>query len=353
MSNNSSTNRESVKDYYGKVLSTNEDLKTSACCVEETIPDHIKPLLAKVHDEVMQKFYGCGSPLPEELEGKTVLDLGSGSGRDCYVLSQLVGENGRVIGVDMTDEQLGVANRHVEYHREKFGYAKSNVEFRKAYIEDLKSADIADNSVDVIVSNCVLNLSLDKPALFKEIFRVLKPGGELYFSDVFTGQRVPEELKNDPVLLGECLSGAMYLEDFRRQLAELGVNEYRVMAKRDLALTDSEVFEKIGMIDFYSMTIRAFKLDFEDRCEDYGQVAYYKGSIGENPHFYTLDNQHTFKKGQPLPICGNTAEVLTRTRFAKFFEVIGDRSTHLGPFQGFQEVKVKRLEKNTQKSSCC
>jgi len=100
---------ESVQQYYGKVLSSTKDLQTSACCTTEALPAHFRPLLADIHEEVQNKFYGCGSPIPSELEGCTVLDLGSGSGRDCYLLSRLVGERGRVIGVDMTVEQLTVA----------------------------------------------------------------------------------------------------------------------------------------------------------------------------------------------------------------------------------------------------
>ena len=116
----------------------------------------------------------------------------------------------------MTDEQLDTAQKYIDYQTKQSGYARPNVEFQKAYIEDLKEAGIKDNSVDVVISNCVINLSPDKQAVFSEIFRVLKPGGELYFSDIFTGRRLPEYLKDDPVLYGECLAGALYREDFRR-----------------------------------------------------------------------------------------------------------------------------------------
>ena len=105
-----------VKEYYGETLSSNKDLKTNACSTDESIPDYLKPLLSNIHDEVAMKYYGCGSPIPLDLEGKTVLDLGCGTGRDCFLLSQLVGENGRVIGVDMTDAQLEVAQKHIQWH---------------------------------------------------------------------------------------------------------------------------------------------------------------------------------------------------------------------------------------------
>ena len=321
-----------IQDYYGKVLNTNKDLKTSACCSTEVFPSYIRDIMKDIHSEVLSKFYGCGSPIPLELQDCTTLDLGSGSGRDVFVMSKLVGEGGKVIGVDMTDEQLDVARRHQDHQTQKFGYSQPNTDFKKGFIEDLRSLNIGDNSVDVVTSNCVLNLSPQKNQVFREIFRVLKPGGELYFSDIFSGQRIPKELISDPVLLGECLSGAMYIEDFRRTLAELGYFDYRIVSTRKLDIEDREVEKKIGMIDFYSMTIRAFKMNLEDRCEDYGQVAYYLGTITESPHFFILDDHHTFKAGQPVPVCGNTADMLAKSRFAKHFRVVGDKSQHFGIF---------------------
>ncbi|MEZ5814268.1 MAG: methyltransferase domain-containing protein [Alphaproteobacteria bacterium] len=251
--------QDKVKDYYGKVLETSEDLKTSACCPAEGPPGHVRDLLKNVHEVVQAKFYGCGTPLPENIKGYTVLDLGCGTGRDAYVLSQLVGERGRVIGLDMTDEQLGVANEYIGWHMEKFGFSQPNVEFKKGYIEDLKAAGIEDNSVDLIVSNCVINLSVDKRAVFQEIERVLKPGGELYFADVFAGSRISEELQRDPVLLGECLSGALTVEDFEALMDEVGLGSVEYAPKRELTLDDPEIKAKIGHIDFYSITVRAFK----------------------------------------------------------------------------------------------
>ncbi|MGH1374719.1 MAG: methyltransferase domain-containing protein [Alphaproteobacteria bacterium] len=321
-----------VKEYYGQTLETNEDLKTSACCPLEAPPKHVRDLLANVHEKVQEKFYGCGSPVPLAVQGRTVLDLGCGSGRDAYILSQAVGENGKVIGVDMTDEQLLVARQYLGWHMDKYGYETPNVEFVQAYIEDLKTAGIADNSVDVVISNCVINLSPNKEQVFKEIYRVLKPGGELFFSDVFAGRRIPEALQKDKILLGECLGGALYIEDFRRMLQNIGLLDYRVLSGRPLTLDDPEVQVKAGMIDFYSMTVRAFKVDLEDICENYGHVAYYKGTLPECPHSFVLDNHHEFKTGLPVPVCGNTANMLLQSRFADHFRVEGDFSTHYGVF---------------------
>jgi arsenite methyltransferase len=330
---------ESVKDYYSKVLKTNEDLKTNACCTKETIPANVKAILKDIHPEVLSKYYGCGSPVPFALKGKTVLDLGSGSGRDCFILSKLVGPNGNVIGVDMTDEQLEVANSHISYHMDRFGYDKPNVIFKKGYIEDLQSAGIENESIDVVISNCVLNLSTNKRKVFSEIFRVLKPGGELYFSDVFSGCRIPESLVKDPILFGECLSGAMYVEDFRRLLTSLGYPEYRTLSNRKIDLKSSEIEQKIGMIDFYSITIRVFKIPLEDRCENYGQVAIYKGNLEESPENFVLDDHHVFNTNEPVPICGNTSAILQKTRYAEYFDVFGDPSVHYGLFKCSPESK--------------
>lgn len=324
--------QESVKDYYGRVLQANSDLRTSACCTSESLPHRIRAIVQQIHPEVLEKFYGCGSPIPPALDGMTVLDLGAGSGRDCFILSRLVGANGRVIGVDMTPAQIAVARNHVEYHTREFGYARPNVVFHEGYIEDLAAIGIRDSSVDVVVSNCVLNLSPDKSGVFREIFRVLKPGGELYFSDVFADRRIPPPLAADPLLLGECLGGALYLEDFRRLLAGVGCLDHRVVARSPIALRDQEIERKVGGIRFESVTIRAFKLPLEDRCEDYGQVAYYQGTIPECPHLFTLDDHHHFRTGQPMLVCGNTAAMVTATRYAPHFQVAGDTSHHFGLF---------------------
>lgn len=321
---------ESVRHYYSEVLQTSSDLKTSACCTLDAMPRHLKPLLSNVHAEVLARFYGCGSPLPPALQGRTVLDLGCGSGRDCYLLSQLVGASGRVIGVDMTPEQLEVAVRHRDWHAALFGFA--NVQFLHGQIENLKTVGIADNSIDVVVSNCVINLSPNKPQVLAEIFRVLKPGGELYFSDVFADRRIPVALRQDPVLLGECLSGALYWEDFRRILHGLACPDVRIVTQNPISLDDPEVAAKIGMVQFRSVTVRAFKMPLEDRCEDFGQVACYLGGIPEYPHAFVLDDHHYFETDRPLRVCGNTADMLKNSRYSDYFQVAGDKLKHFGLF---------------------
>ncbi|MBX9393916.1 methyltransferase domain-containing protein [Streptomyces sp. TRM72054] len=321
---------EAVKDYYGKVLASSADLKTSACCTDAAPPPHIAAALGRVHEEVLDRFYGCGSPIPPALEGATVLDLGCGSGRDAYVLAQLVGPTGRVIGVDMTDEQLAVARRHTDWQAQRFGYA--NVEFRRGYIEDLAAAGIGHASVDVVVSNCVVNLAPDKPRVLAEIFRVLKEGGELYFSDIFADRRLPAALMTDPVLVGECLAGALYTEDFRRLLERNGCTDARTVTASPVTIDDPDIDRKIGFAAFTSRTVRAFKLPLEDRCEDYGQVAVYRGTVPEHPHAFDLDDHHRFRTGKPVLVCGNTADILSATRYAPHFTVTGDKSAHFGLF---------------------
>jgi len=324
---------ESVKDYYGKQLHSTNDLQSGSCCTERPSSE-VRAILPLIADEIKNRFYGCGSPLPPLLRGMTVLDLGCGTGRDVYIASKLVGESGHVIGVDMTDEQIGIAIKYQEEQRESFGYDRSNVTFKQGYIEDLKSLGIEDNSVDVVISNCVINLSPNKEQVFREIYRVLKPGGELYFSDVFTDRRIPEDLVNDPVLRAECISGAMYVEDFRRLMSAVGWADFRYFSIREFTLNNENMKRKIGFATFTSRTVRAFKLDdLEDICEDYGQVAFYNGRIPGHPHYFDLDDHHRFFTNQPLLVCGNTASMISNTRFRKVFKVT-ERTGHFGKFGG-------------------
>jgi arsenite methyltransferase len=338
-----------VKEYYGKTLQGATDLRTGACCCTESIPASHRAILEAIDIEITERFYGCGSPVPPALEGCTVLDLGCGSGRDAYLVSRLVGEEGHVVGVDMTDEQLDVARRHRVSQARRFGQKQSNVDFRSGAIEDLRQAGVEDESIDVVISNCVINLSPHKERVFAEIFRVLKPGGELYFSDVFAGCRVPAALREDPLLWGECLAGAMYIEDFRRLMLETGCRDYRVVAQRPVEIGNEDVEQRMGRITFDSMTVRAFKLStLEDRCEDYGQVACYLGTLQDYPSNFSLDDHHRFVAGKPMLVCGNTASMLSETRYARHFRVTGDRSVHYGPF-GCLPMETSGLSK----SGCC
>jgi len=324
-----------VQEYYGKTLQASEDLKTNACCTADTPPDYLKNILSQINDEVAAKYYGCGLIAPSLLKGAHILDLGSGSGRDCYVLSALVGEHGSVTGVDMTLEQLAVANQYIDYHREKFGFPKANTRFLHGYLEELDKLDLETNSMDVIVSNCVLNLCMDKEAVLKHTHSLLKEGGELYFSDVYADRRIPQQLAQDPVLYGECLSGALYWNDFIEMAKRAGFADPRLVEDRPLTIENSEIENKLGNIRFYSATYRLFKLDnLEPACEDYGQAVCYKGTIAEQPNQFILDKHHVIETGRMFNVCGNTYSMLANSRFAKHFDFFGDTEQHYGIFTG-------------------
>ncbi|MET1079790.1 MAG: methyltransferase domain-containing protein [Pseudomonas sp.] len=326
---------EQVKTYYGQTLQSSADLQTSACCTTAAPPEYVKRILGRLHDEVLSRYYGCGLIAPAALEGCTVLDLGCGAGRDAYCLSALVGESGRVTGVDMTVEQLAVARRHQAYHAEAFGYAESNLEFLEGEIEALDRLGLESERFDVLVSNCVINLVPDKARVLREAWRVLKPGGELYFSDVYADRRVPAELAADPELYGECLSGALYWGDFLGLAKAAGFADPRLVEDRPLQLNNPRIAERIGHIGFFSATYRLFKLEgLEPACEDYGQAVVYRGSLAHQPQAFRLDKHHVIERGKVFPVCGNTYRMLKESRFAEHFQFIGDFSTHYGIFAG-------------------
>ncbi len=306
-----------VRDYYGDELEQTDDLEYSACCTTDYDPR----LTANLTDEVLDQRYGCGSPIPSLLEGRTVVDLGCGAGADCFIASQLVGPEGRVVGVDMSDEQLEVARDNVEPHMEAFGYDEPNVEFVHGEIEDVP---LDSGIADVVISNCVINLSPDKRAVYDEIWLLLKTGGEFYISDIVADRRVPEHLQADQKLWSECLTGALYEEDLRRVEQAARFADARTVRAQPTGDT-------IEGVRFESQVRRGFKLDLEDRCEDYGQVALYLGTI-EGESTLQLDSGHRFEAGEPERICRNTAQMLTETRFAEHFRV-SEPLRHLGAFE--------------------
>ena len=324
-----------TQHYYGDVLKKSSDLKTNACCTMESIPNHVKDKLKNIHDDVLSTYYGCGLVMPDCLENTKILDLGCGSGRDVYLLSQFVGRNGKVIGVDMTDNQLEIAQNKLKYHMDKFGYLNSNVEFKKGNIEELDTLGI-ENDLDIVVSNCVVNLCKDKERVLKNVFNLLKTGGEFYFSDVYSSQRIPNELAQDPVLWGECLSGALYWNDFLNIAKKCGFTDPRLVKSNLITVKNKELEEKVGDIKFYSATYRLFKLPgiLESDCEDYGQAVIYKGTIPEHRASWNLDNHHKIIAGKIFTVCGNTWNMLNCTRFKDHFEFIGDFNTHYGIFAG-------------------
>jgi SAM-dependent methyltransferase len=326
---------ENVQNYYGSVLQSSADLRTDACCTLDRPSPDVLAALANIHPEVSARYYGCGLVVPQLLAGAQVLDLGCGAGQDAYVLAQLVGESGSVTGIDVTPEQLQVARRHVGWHQERFGFAASNVDFVDGDIERLDRLGLPAENFDVIVSNCVINLVEDKAAVFAAAHRLLKPGGELYFSDIYAERRVPEPLRRDPVLHGECLSGALYWGDFQRLARGAGFLDPRLVASRPLAITDPALADMLGGIRFHSATYRLFKLDgLEPACEDYGQAVIYRGTVPGSPAAFALDAHHIMDAGRVFPLCGNSWHMLAGTRFSPHFDFIGDFSRHFGIFPG-------------------
>jgi SAM-dependent methyltransferase len=299
------------------------------------MPGWLKPVVSSLHDEVLARYYGCGLVAPEQLPGLSVLDLGSGSGRDSYVLSALVGEQGQVTGVDMTQAQLEVARRHRDYHARVFGHASSNVVFLEGNIDALESLPLVDGSFDVVISNCVINLCQDKAGVLRNVWRLLREGGEMYFSDVYSDRRIPQQLRDDPVLYGECLSGALYWNDFLRLARAAGFADPRLVSSRPLTVDNAELAERIGHIGFWSATYRLFKLPaLESACEDYGQAVIYRGTIEHCPNAFALDAHHYMETGKVFPVCGNTWMMLHDTRFREHFEFIGNFDRHYGIFDG-------------------
>jgi ubiquinone/menaquinone biosynthesis C-methylase UbiE len=326
--------RDKVQRYYGEVLQSSADLKTNACCTIDDVRPYLSDIIAQIHSDVRARYYGCGLILPEALEGAQILDLGCGAGRDCYVLSRLAGPRGRVVGVDMTPEQLQVACSHRDYHAAQFGYSNSKVEFILADIERLDDTDLEDNRFDLIVSNCVINLVNDKRAVLDQTYRLLKPGGEMYFADVYSDRRVPSALKMDPELFTECLSGALYCNDFLSLAKIAGFTDPRLVTDRPLTIEAPTLQQKVGDIRFFSATYRLFKLEqLEPGGEDYGQTVCYLGNIPHHPDRLVLDKCHIFEVGKTEAVSGNTYMMLAESRFAAYFEFHGDRRDHAGMFR--------------------
>lgn len=324
-----------VKARYGAGAQEREE---ALCCPVDYDPQYLKI----IPDEVIERDYGCGDPSQYVREGETVLDLGSGTGKICFIASQVVGPDGKVIGVDMTDEMLDVAHRNAPVIAERVGYA--NVEFRKGHIEDLatditamddllaatpitsaaglaafeetrakqraENPLIESDSIDVIVSNCVLNLvsDTDKPALFKEMFRVLKRGGRIAISDIVSDEVSPAHLKNDDTLWSGCISGALQEHEFVALLEEVGFYGITI-DKRDAA-----PWQVVEGIEYRSVTVLAWK-GKEGPCWDKNEAVIYKGPFSS----VADDDGHTYVRGQPMAVCEKTHTILTSEPYAEHF----------------------------------
>ncbi|NXD63079.1 AS3MT methyltransferase, partial [Eolophus roseicapillus] len=330
------------QDYYGKELQNTEDLKTNACItLSKPVPKAVRGALERIHEEVVAKYYGCGLVVPECLASCWILDLGSGSGRDCYLLSQLVGEQGHVTGIDMTEgqvrhgarasphlpqhpspsspsfSQVEVAKKHIAYHMDKFGYRKPNVEFLQGYMEKLGDAGLADNSYDIVISNCVISLAPDKRAVLREAYRVLKPGGEMYFSDVYASQRLSETIWKHRVLWGECLAGALYWKDLYSIAEEVGFSPPCLVTASPITIGDKELESIVGDCRFVSATFRLFKVPGSSWAGP-GQVTYNGGIMGHEREL-VFDANFTFKEGEVVDVDAEMAAILRSSRFAEKF----------------------------------
>ena len=282
-----------------------EAVQPALCCPV----DYDATLLAMLPKEVIEKDYGCGDPSRYVQEGDVVLDLGSGSGKICYMAAQLVGDSGRVIGVDMNDEMLALARKYQPEMAGKLGGDK--VSFVKGQIQDLShSLDnpdssepmIADNSVDLVLSNCVLNLvnDSDKKQLVEEIFRVVKPGGRIAMSDIVADEAIPEHLKADPELWSGCISGSFLEDEFLESFKQAGFRAVKCDK------WDAEPWQVVEGIEFRSVTITAVKGE-DVACIDKGHAVIYKGPYAET----TDDEGHVFYRGKRMAVCERTYNFLT------------------------------------------
>ena len=307
--------------------------------------DYDAEYLRVIPQEVIERDYGCGDPSRYLREGETVLDLGSGTGKICFIAAQVVGPNGKVIGVDMTDEMLEVARCNAPVVAERLGYA--NTEFRKGRIQDLAldlelldrqlkdsritnaasflAADelaeelrvkhplIASDSIDVVVSNCVLNLvePKSKPQLFDEIFRVLKKGGRAAICDIVSDEEVPEEMQSDPELWSGCISGALTEDGFLQAFEHAGFYGIQILKR------DTQPWRTVQGIEFRSVTIEAFK-GKQGECFERNQAVIYRGPFKE----VLDDDNHRMERGKRYAVCDKTYNLYKKAPYREFFEFV-------------------------------
>ncbi|XP_026222926.1 arsenite methyltransferase [Anabas testudineus] len=314
--------QENVKKYYGNRLESSGDLQTSAasCSLScSTVPLSVRDALGMVHPQVTKRFFGCGLPFPAKLEGCRVLDLGSGSGRDCYAFSKLVGQSGHVTGIDMTEELIAASRQYIEYHQKTFGYKEPNVTFVQGYMEKLAEAGIQNDSVDVVLSNCVICLCPDKRAVLQQAYNVLKEGGELYFSDMYASEVVPDHMKQDPVLWGEGMGGSLFWQDLISLASSIGFSTPRLVSASHIVVYNRELYVKAGDIRYASGTYRLFKLPQTSvRCE---AIVTYKGTVADFPDQLDFDSSHCFQKDVAVEVNAEMATILQSSRFFPDFQI--------------------------------
>lgn len=330
--------RKNVEERYARAA---QKMEPALCCPV----DYDKKYLEKIPQEVIEKDYGCGDPSMWVRKGETVLDLGSGTGKICFIASQVVGSEGKVIGVDMTDDMLEVARRNAPVVADAIGY--SNVEFRKGRIQDLgldlerlekelevspissasdflklddlsnelrvKHPLVESDSIDVVVSNCVLNLveSSLKPQLFCEILRVLKRGGRAVISDIVSDEPVPESMQQDAELWSGCISGAMTEEGFLKAFEDAGF--YGI----ELVKFETEPWQTVEGIEFRSVTVQAFK-GKQGACYERNQAVVYRGPFKSVED----DDGHRYERGVRTAVCDKTFQLLQTGPYAGQFAAL-------------------------------
>jgi len=310
--------------------------------------DFDRSLLSVIPSEIIEKDYGCGDPSKFVKVGETVLDLGSGSGKSCYIMAQIVGPQGKVIGVDFNLEMLQLARKYQAVVAERLGY--QNVEFRRGKIQNLKIdldvlesyldqhpvrsvsdlADlqgfetkiareqplIADDSIDVIVSNCVLNLVRpeDKKALFSEMYRVLRRGGRAVISDIVSDEPVALHMMEDPELWSGCVSGAFTEEEFIKAFEGAKFHGVRIEDFR------AEPYRTVEGIEFRSVTVTAYK-GKEGPCIERNQAVIYRGPWKQ----VVDDDGHVLPRGARIAVCEKTFELYSKPPYEGQFLLVQPR----------------------------
>jgi ubiquinone/menaquinone biosynthesis C-methylase UbiE len=257
--------------------------------------------------EIIEISYGCGSPvrLAAVREGEVVLDLGSGGGIDCFVAAKVVGARGSVIGVDMTGDMLDKARAAAPKVAKALGYA--NVVFKEGFLEDIP---VEDDSVDLVLSNCVVNLADDKARVMVEVMRVLRDRGRFCISDVVAEEVVPEQMRDDDELWGECISGALKEDEFMETARSAGAYGLEVLSR--------SLYRVAEGIRFYSIVLRGYKFVKGAECLYRGHFAIYNGPFSK----ISDDDGHNFPAGVMVEICTDTLEKLQSPPYKGFFSII-------------------------------
>jgi arsenite methyltransferase len=263
------------------------------CCPTGYNVDELRRFIP---DEVLNASYGCGTPagLASVRPGETVLDIGSGGGIDCFDAARRLGPSGRVIGIDMTDEMLALARRHAPTVADNLGYPHSTVEFRKGRAD---SMPVEDHAVDLVISNCVINLAPDKRSVFREMYRVIRPGGRFTISDIVADRPIPNYLLHDTARWGDCLSGALPAWDYLGGLVEAGFLGVHQVAFRPWQVIDG--------IHFFSLTLTGYTLPPADASGVEG----FATLLG--PFSRVVDELgQAYRRGVPEPVSAKSAAML-------------------------------------------